>query len=59
VVIRGAIYRVDLGEAKRGREQRARRLARVLSPTSMPWSLATIVPTSTTAQQAVIRYLGV
>jgi mRNA interferase MazF len=46
---------VDLGEAKRGHEQRGKRLGLVLSPTSMPWSVATIVPTSTTAQEAVFR----
>jgi mRNA interferase MazF len=55
VVIRGAVYRVDLGEAKRGHEQRGRRLGLVLSPSSMPWSVATIIPTSTTAQPAVFR----
>lgn len=55
MVIRCAIYRVDLGEAKRGHEQRGRRLGLVLSPTSMPWSVATIIPTSTTAQPAVFR----
>ncbi len=55
MVIRGAVYRVDLGEAKRGHEQRGRRLGLVLSPSSMPWSVATIVPTSTTAQPAVFR----
>jgi mRNA interferase MazF len=55
VVIRGALYRVDLGAAKRGREQRGKRLGLVLSPTSMPWSVATVVPTSTSAQDAVFR----
>lgn len=55
MVIRGAVYRVDLGEAKRGHEQRGRRLGLVLSPSSMPWGVATIVPTSTTAQPAVFR----
>jgi mRNA interferase MazF len=55
MVIRGAVYRVDLGEAKRGHEQRGKRLGLVLSPTSMPWSVATIVPTSTTAREAVFR----
>lgn len=54
-MIRGAVYRVDLGDAKRGHEQRGRRLGLVLSPSSMPWSVATIVPTSTTAQPAVFR----
>lgn len=54
-MIRGAVYRVDLGDAKRGHEQRGRRYGLVLSPTSMPWSVATIVPTSTSAQPAVFR----
>jgi mRNA interferase MazF len=54
-VIRGAVYRVDLGDAKRGHEQRGRRLGVVLSPSSMAWSVATIVPTSTSAQPAVFR----
>lgn len=54
-MIRGAIYRVDLGDAKRGHEQRGRRLGLVLSPSGMPWSVATIVPASTTAQPAVFR----
>jgi len=55
MVIRGAVYRVDLGDTKRGHEQRGRRLGLVLSPTSMPWSVATVVPTSSTAQEAVFR----
>ena len=55
MVIRGAVYRIDLGEAKRGHEQHGKRLGLVLSPTSMPWSVATVVPTSTTAQEAVFR----
>jgi mRNA interferase MazF len=54
-VIRGAVYRVDLGDAKRGHEQRGRRYGVVLSPSDMPWSVATIVPTSTSAQPAVFR----
>jgi mRNA interferase MazF len=54
-VIRGAVYRVDLGEARRGHEQRGRRYGLVLSPTDMAWSVATIVPTSTQAQPAVFR----
>jgi mRNA interferase MazF len=55
VVIRGAVYKVDLGDAKRGHEQRGRRYAVVMSPSSMPWSVITIVPTSTSAQPAVFR----
>ncbi|THA26161.1 type II toxin-antitoxin system PemK/MazF family toxin [Streptomyces sp. RKND-216] len=54
-MIRGAVYRIDLGQAKRGHEQGGRRHGLVLSPTSMPWSLATVVPTSTRAQPAVFR----
>ncbi|WP_425329372.1 type II toxin-antitoxin system PemK/MazF family toxin [Streptomyces inhibens] len=54
-MIRGAVYRVDFGDAKRGHEQRGRRFGLVLSPTSMPWSVATVVPTSTSAQPSVFR----
>jgi mRNA interferase MazF len=54
-VIRGAVYRVDLGDAKRGHEQRGKRLGLVMSPSSMPWSVATVIPTSTAAQPAVFR----
>jgi mRNA interferase MazF len=55
VVIRGAVYRVDFGDAKRGHEQRGRRYAVVMSPSSMPWSVVTVIPTSTNAQPAVFR----
>jgi mRNA interferase MazF len=54
-VIRGAVYRVDLGGARRGHEQRGRRHGLVLSPADMALSVATIVPTSTQAQPAVFR----
>lgn len=54
-MIRGAVYRIDLGDAKRGHEQRGRRLGLVLSPSSMAWSVATIIPTSTSAQPAIFR----
>ena len=54
-MIRGAVYRVDLGETRRGHEQRGRRYGLVLSPTDMAWSVVTIVPTSTKAQPAVFR----
>jgi mRNA interferase MazF len=54
-VIRGAIYRFDLGDAKRGLEQRGRRYGLVVSPSSVAWSVATIVPTSRSAQPAVFR----
>jgi mRNA interferase MazF len=55
VVIRGAVYRVDLGDAKRGHEQRGKRYGLVLSPSGMRWNVATIIPTSTRAQPAVFR----
>ncbi|MFJ8197744.1 type II toxin-antitoxin system PemK/MazF family toxin [Streptomyces sp. NPDC096152] len=54
-MIRGAVYRVDLGDAKRGHEQRGKRYGLVMSPSSMPWSMATVIPTSTSAQPAVFR----
>jgi mRNA interferase MazF len=53
--MRGAVYRVDLGGARRGHEQRGRRYGLLLSPTDMAWSVATIVPTSTQAQPAIFR----
>jgi mRNA interferase MazF len=53
-VIRGAVYRVDLGDAERGHEQRGRRYGLVLSPTS-DWNVATIVPTSTSARPMRFR----
>ena len=54
-MIRSGVYKVDLGDAKRGHEQRGRRLGVVLTPSSMPWTVATIIPTSTNAQPAVFR----
>lgn len=53
-MIRGAVYRIDLGRP-RGHEQGGRRLGIVLSPTDMPWSVATVVPTSTSAHPATFR----
>ncbi len=53
-MIRGAVYRVDLGDAKRGHEQRGRRYGLVVSPTS-DWTVATIVPTSTSARRTRFR----
>ena len=53
-MIRGAVYRVDLG-APRGHEQGGRRYGLVLSPSEMNWSVATIVPTSTSAPPATFR----
>ena len=54
-MIRGAIYPVDLGETKRGHEQRGRRLGLVISVEQNNWSTVTIIPTSTSAQPAVFR----
>ena len=54
-MIRGAVYPVDLGDAKRGHEQRVRRLGLVISIEQNAWSTVTIVPTSTSAQATVFR----
>lgn len=54
-MIRGAVYRVDFGDAKRGHEQRGKRYGLVLSPSAMPWNVVTVVPTSTSAQPAAFR----
>ncbi|WP_277212188.1 type II toxin-antitoxin system PemK/MazF family toxin [Isoptericola croceus] len=53
-MIRGAVYKVDLGDP-RGHEQGGRRYGLVLSPTEAPWSVATIVPTSTSARPMSFR----
>lgn len=54
-MIRGAIYPVDLGEAKRGHEQRGHRLGLVISIEQDAWSMLTIIPASTTAQPSAFR----
>ena len=54
-MIRGAVYPVDLGDAKRGHEQRGRRLGLVISIEQNAWSPVTIIPTSTSAQAFVFR----
>jgi mRNA interferase MazF len=54
-VIRGTVYPVDLGDAKRGHEQRGRRLGLVISIEQDAWSTVTIIPTSTSAQPSVFR----
>ena len=54
-MIRGAVYPVDLGGAKRGHEQWGRRLGLVISIEQDAWSTVTIIPTSTSAQAAVFR----
>ncbi|WP_280458651.1 type II toxin-antitoxin system PemK/MazF family toxin [Nocardia carnea] len=47
------VYRIDLGDAKRGHEQRGRRYGVVLSRTN--WSMVTVVPSSTSAAPARSR----
>ena len=54
-MIRSAIYPVDLGDAKRGHEQRGRRLGLVISIEQDAWSTVTIIPTSSSAQASVFR----
>ncbi len=54
-MIRGAVYPVDLGDAKRGHEQRGRRLGLVISIEQNAWSTVTVIPTSTSAQASVFR----
>jgi mRNA interferase MazF len=54
-MIRGAVYPVDLGDAKRGHEQRGRRLGLVVSIEQNAWSTVTIIPTSTSSQASVFR----
>jgi mRNA interferase MazF len=54
-VIRGAVYAVDFGNAKRGSEQRGRRYGIVISPTEFPLSTVAVAPTSTRAQESLYR----
>ncbi|HEX7658998.1 MAG TPA: type II toxin-antitoxin system PemK/MazF family toxin [Pseudonocardiaceae bacterium] len=54
-MIRGAVYPVDLGDAKRGHEQRGRRFGLVISVEQKAWSVVTIIPTSTSAQPSIFR----
>lgn len=53
-MIRGAVYRVDLGRS-RSHEQGGKRLGLVLSPSDSPLSVVTVVPTSTSARPSVHR----
>lgn len=55
MVIRGGVYRVDFGTAKRGHEQRGKRYGIVMSPTHLNFSLMTVVPTSTRARPSLVR----
>lgn len=56
-MIRGAVYRMDLGKT-RGHEQRGRRLGLVISPSNSPLSVVTVVPTSTSALPSIHRPVG-
>ncbi|WOQ17017.1 type II toxin-antitoxin system PemK/MazF family toxin [Raineyella sp. W15-4] len=53
-MIRGAVYRIDLGPT-RGHEQRGKRLGLVVSPTDSPLSTVVVIPTSTQARPTVFR----
>jgi mRNA interferase MazF len=54
-VIRGSVYRIDLGDPKRGHVQAGKRLGIALSDAPDNWSTVTMVPTSTSAQPAIFR----
>jgi mRNA interferase MazF len=54
-MIRGAVYPIDLGDTKRGHEQRGRRLGLVISIEQDAWSTVTVLPTSSSAQASVFR----
>ena len=54
-MIRGAVYPIDLGDPKRGREQRGRHLVLVISMEQDAWSTVTVLPASTSAQASVFR----
>jgi mRNA interferase MazF len=53
-VIRGAVYRIDVGRP-RGHEQGGRRLGLVVSPSDSPLSVVTVIPTSTSAGPSIHR----
>lgn len=53
-MIRGAVYRIDLGRP-RGHEQGGRLLGLLLSPSDSPLSIATVIPTSTSAGPSIHR----
>ncbi|WP_415853723.1 type II toxin-antitoxin system PemK/MazF family toxin [Sinomonas sp. G460-2] len=54
LVIRGAVYRIDLGRP-RGHEQGGKRLGLVISPSESPLSVVTVIPTSTSAGPSIHR----
>ncbi|MEV5930105.1 type II toxin-antitoxin system PemK/MazF family toxin [Streptomyces cellulosae] len=49
------MYRVDLGDAKRGHEQKGKRLGVCLGIGPVGWSTVVMAPTSTSAQNAIFR----
>jgi mRNA interferase MazF len=53
-VIRGAIYRIDLGRP-RSHEQCGKRMGLVVSPSDSPLSVVTVIPTSTSAGYSIHR----
>lgn len=53
-MIRGAVYRIDLGRP-RGHEQGGKRLGLIVSPFDSPLSVAVVIPTSTSAGPSVHR----
>lgn len=53
-MIRGAVYRIDLGRP-RGHEQGGKRLGLVVSPSDSPLSFTVVIPTSTAAGPSVHR----
>ncbi len=53
-MIRGAVYRIDLGRP-RGHEQGGKRLGLVISPSESPLSVVTVIPTSTSAGPSIHR----
>ncbi len=53
-MIRGAVYRIDLGRP-RGHEQGGKRLGLLVSPTSSPLSVVTVIPISTSAGPSLHR----
>lgn len=54
-MIRGAVYRINLGDARRGHEQRGRRYGLSISEPLPDWSVTTIIPTSTGAGASIYR----
>ena len=53
-MIRGAVYRIDLGRP-RGHAQGGTRLGLVMSPPASPLSVVTVIPTSTSARPSIHR----